>query len=413
MNRLLKIFVLVTFVSLLLCQTKAHSADLALNELIKEALANNPGLNSTRAFARAKKAAIANRSAYDDPVLKIERGDIPFSNIKESMFMRYTISQNIPFPGKLDLEEQIAEKGAIGATEELRAKELELIEAVSNAYYEYSFAKSAIDETEGIKSAIEHMARIAKTRYGIGAISQQEVIKAQTEALMIASDLIALNANLLTASARLKSLLGRDQSVALDAPAPIPSETYAIKTDELVSEAIGNSPEVLMYRARSEAGTLEGKLANKSYYPDMMVGVAPTQRNGRFDSYDVMLQFKIPLSPWKYSSITNEAASMEAVARNRLYAIRLDKARELKELAGQSIALASQIELYKTGILPQARFSFDSALKNYGSGKGDFLNLLDAERDLKKVKIAYLMTLLEYRKKIAALERASGGAIRE
>lgn len=408
MTRIVKISTLLTAVLILIAPPGAKAATLELKALIEEARANNPTLNSARAMLGAKRAGVRVKSSYEDPTLKIERGDIPFSSVKESMFTRYTLSQAIPFPGKLSLMEQMAEKDAASASAQLDAKELEIIEAVKSAYYEYAYIHSAIDETNGIKSSVDFMAEIAKTRYGTGAVAQQEVIKTQTETLMIANDRIMLNSERTVVASRLKSLLGRDQAGAIEGGAQLETNLIDIKLDEVVNQAIQKTPDVRMLSAEAEAGELGARLAGRSYYPDVMLGIAPTQRNGRFDTFDVMLQLSIPISPWKYSAITDEASSMASSARNRLYAMQIAKAQEVKEIATQIKSMAEQIELYKTGILPQSQFSFDSALKNYQTGKSDFLMLLDAQRELKKIKIAYLKTILEYRKKIAALERAAG-----
>jgi len=59
-------------------------------------------------------------------------------------------------------------------------------------------------------------------------------------------------------------------------------------------------------------------------------------------------------------------------------------------------------------LLPQARLSFESSLINYQTGKIDFLTLLENQRTLKKTRVEYLRALVDYRVRVAELERAVG-----
>ena len=64
--------------------------------------------------------------------------------------------------------------------------------------------------------------------------------------------------------------------------------------------------------------------------------------------------------------------------------------------------------LFETSLLPQAETSIESALRNYTAGRIDFLMLLDTERELKRIRLDYIKTLAEYRKRLANLERVVG-----
>ncbi|MCH8874024.1 TolC family protein, partial [candidate division KSB1 bacterium] len=63
------------------------------------------------------------------------------------------------------------------------------------------------------------------------------------------------------------------------------------------------------------------------------------------------------------------------------------------------------------GLLVQAESSRESAMASYGTGKLDFLNLLDAERMLLNLNLGYRKEQANYQKQLAALERAVGGEL--
>jgi len=67
-----------------------------------------------------------------------------------------------------------------------------------------------------------------------------------------------------------------------------------------------------------------------------------------------------------------------------------------------------QIELYQTGIIPQANLQVNSALSAYRVNKADFLTLLDGRMNLYKYELEYHQALTEYEKNVANLGAAVG-----
>ena len=117
-----------------------------------------------------------------------------------------------------------------------------------------------------------------------------------------------------------------------------------------------------------------------------MVGVAPIQRDGRFESYDLMFQVNIPIWRGKYRSLSDGAKGKARAARARLEAGQNKKALEVKAAAIEAIAAQKQIELFETSLVPQSELSFETALKSYKSGGMSLIALLDTGRGLKKTR---------------------------
>lgn len=392
----------------------AHSQEtLKLGGLIKEARANNQELKALHEMAESREAAARAQGALEDPALKIEMEDLdrdrPLSvSPGNAMMTRYTISQSFPFPGKLSLREKIAFKGALGARFEAVARELEVVAMVKQEYFEYAFLSESIRINEGIKGLLSDAARVAESRYSTGQAPQQDLIKINIEQSMLTNELLTLNAQKDISAARLKSILNRPQDSPLGEPEGLPKGIIEFDTAALIGKAASESPDIKMAESEAEANELGVNLAKKNYYPDIMLGVAPIQRDGRFDSFDVMLQFNIPIWRGKYGSLEREAASSARSARSRAAFIRAEKGFEVKSAAIEAAAAQRARELFETGLLPQSELSFESALKNYQTGRTDLLTVLDTERVLRRTRIEHLRSVLEYNKKIAALERASG-----
>jgi outer membrane protein TolC len=423
MKRPFRFFIVATAFSLIsvastVASVASASDTLSLKKLLDEARANNFEIRVARERVRAKEARAGYEGALEDPVLKIEVEEIdvdrPFDlSSDNAMLTRYTLSQEIPFPGKRALKKKTAVSEANGERARFKARELDVALMVKEAYYDYSLSAESIDITREIKELVLSAGRVAEVRYSLGQASQQDAIKAGLEAFELANELITLEAEKNVSAARLKSALGREQGTELGEPARLPRRDVAFNADDLAARAVKESFEIKEVEAEVETSELNAKLARKESLPDFMVGAGPVGRDGRVESFDLMFQMNIPLWQGKYSGIRAEAAASESSARLMLLSQRNEKSLEVKDAALMAEAARQAKALLETGLIPQAELAFESALKNYQSGSVDFLALIDAARELKRTKLEYIKTLSEYGKRIAALERAVGEEIAE
>lgn len=386
--------------------------ELQLRPLLDEALANNPEIRAMQERAAAFYARSKAEGALDDPVFRIEKEEIPAGSPFElgspPTTTRYSISQMFPFPGKRPLRENIALKEAGAAKAELRARELEVVESVKSAYYDYALLDESIRIARDIKRLLEDMSRIAQSKYATGQVSQQDVIRVNVETAAINEEIISLGARKGIAASRLKALLDRPQDSALPERAALTFKRASLDLEGLTRAALSQNPEVKALESEAEANELSSRLAEKNYYPDFMVGVEPMERDGRFDSYGVMFQMNIPIWRGKYDSLSEEARAGARSAKARLRAAENRKGFEVRSAVLMVEAAERTIDLYETSLLPLVELSYESAIRNYQAGKADLLTLLDTERELKRVRIERIATIAEYMKRTAELERVIG-----
>ena len=385
---------------------------ITLSSLIDEARRNNPEILAYQKRVKAKEHRAKVEGALDDPQLKVEVMDIPGDkpfNLSDSMQTRYTFNQMLPFPGKLSLKQKAAMKEVLMVASEAQNKELEIVAMLKATYFDYAFLVESIKITKEIKEILSQIADIAGARYGANLASQQDVIKSQVELTMLQNELISLEAGKDVVVARINSILNQDTAAPLGKPEDIKTYKAGIKLDDLIKTAIEKAPALKAMEYDIQARDVDIELNKKNYYPDFMVGVAPIQRNGRFDAYDVMFGVNIPLWWGKYDNQVSEARANAEILRAEFKAEQNIKTFEVRE-AAINVAAADRIRtVYETSLLPQADISFQSAMASYQTGKIDFLSMLDSERALKKTRIEYIKSVVEYRKNVAFLEKAVGG----
>ena len=184
-----------------------------------------------------------------------------------------------------------------------------------------------------------------------------------------------------------------------------------MSVEELIKRAIDKNPRLRAMAYEIEAQEAMVSLAARNYYPDLMLGIGLIRREGRFDSWDLMASINIPLWLSKYNNQVREAKANRDVSASRLKAEKNLKTFEVRE-AVIKVERAERVRrLYETGLLPQAELYFSSTLSGYQTGKVNLLTLLDNERLIKKTKIEYLRSIVDYNKGIASLEKVMGGEI--
>lgn len=115
-------------------ETEANKMDadsLSLNKTVELALAGNPKLSEIKARAQAMVAVPSQEGALPDPTIRFGSLYLPTNsyNFHQDDFtmLELGISQEIPFPGKLDLREHIAEQEALAAANSVEEARLRLV----------------------------------------------------------------------------------------------------------------------------------------------------------------------------------------------------------------------------------------------------------------------------------------------
>ena len=82
--------------------------------------------------------------------------------------------------------------------------------------------------------------------------------------------------------------------------------------------------------------------------------------------------------------------------------------KQVGELQAKAQAAIRSLKLYREGLLAQAELSFRSAMAAYQTGRVEFVNLLEAERALREVRMGYYRSQVNVVQSLADLERVVG-----
>ncbi len=398
-----------------------QDSSVQMDELIQEALNNNPDLQASYNSWQAVKAKVPQAGSLPDPILGFSLMNLPVNSFdfnQESMTgKQVSLTQLFPLPGKLGLKERIAKKTAYIVEMQHHELRNQLVKNIKSIYYELYYNERAIETSEKNKALLNQFTQIAETRYRAGMGLQQDVLKSQVELAKIDDKIIRLNQNRETLLAQLKILLNRNSEKLIQGNFVI-EEMDTLRNFELSKIKLladQNRPLLQAWKGMVQKSQQEVSLAKKSYLPDFSLGVAYTQRDvltsgiGGIDFFSGSISINLPLYFWKKQSKNVEESKYNEISATHKYEfIQRQIEGELESKLSVLNRNRRLIDLYKSGIIPQASQTVKSALAAYQVNKVDFLTLVNNQKSLFNYELDYYRILSDYYKNIAELEALVG-----
>jgi outer membrane protein, heavy metal efflux system len=410
----------VVLAALLAAAAGAGAAELGENVqgLLDLARSQNPELALMRAEAQAAVHRVQPAGALPDPVLRVELmnvnnygTDAGFNLLPSKVGeTKYTLMQTLPSWGKLDLRRDIAAADAQQAQARTAAAWTELALRVKAAYARYWLDAGNERLTREILDLMQRVEQIAQSRYAGGLVTQQDAIRAQLEQTSMRSDLLMIESDKRQQQVLLNALLAREPAARLAEPLllrPLPP-AGGLEPGALAQRLRSSNPQLLAEQARLTAAEKARDLTRRNRYPDVTVGIAPSQMGSRITTWGLMVEMNIPLQQTTRRSQEAEAQAMVDAARARADGA----SNQLIGDLGQSLAAlnaARETEaLVTTRSLPQSELGLRSAIAAYENGKLDFTALLEAQRQIRKVRQDRLKAQAEAQMRLAEIERILG-----
>lgn len=395
---------------------------LVLETLIEEALANNPQLQAYRYQALADSFKIPQAGALPDPMVSLNLLNLPVDNFvfdQEAMSgKQIAVKQNFPFFGKLGLKEDIARKNAKVTQANYQELKSQLFRNLKHIYYNLFYVDEAINTTQKNYTLIEEFVKIAEKKYSVGKGLQQDVLKAQVELSKMTGQLINLKQNREQLEANLNKLLNRPvhQPVAKTTKPAYLADSY--NRENLEKTTLEQRALLYAWRLRIEQRKAQTALAQKSFLPDFSVFMAYTQREvlqsgmGGVDFLSGGITFNIPLY---FRSKQDKQVQEKQIARKQAEAGYQNVLGQVDAALDNALSEwdknAQLLDLYKTGIIPQAAQSLQSAMIGYQTDKVDFLTLINNQKTLFNFELEYNKILSAHYKNLAELEYVTGSRI--
>lgn len=388
---------------------------LRLDELLAAVRVSNPTLRAAFLEAEALETKEAQVSALPDPMVMGTYQPFSVLTARGAQRSQWRVEQQVPFPGKLGLQGDIADLSAEVAEYEAATFEEDLLFQVKQAYYElYRLQEQAL-LVEDFQERLLGFEDVAATQYEVGTGMQQAILKAQLEKNTLSQRLIDLAERRRTAIETLARLI--NQPIEGDFEVRVaPPELLTTDAERLIEIAQRQRPEVDALAAAEARAQKQIALAEKQFLPDfgfnltyfdIASGDVPPTATGR-DALALGVSVKVPLQRGRLRAQLEEAKVRAAQVTARQEALTTSFQTQIADLVSQLQREAEQLTLYRGLLIPQAETTLEATLSAYTTARTDFLNLLDTERILFTLKVGYEDALARYLKAAAGLERALG-----
>lgn len=403
-------------------QAQNQESVLMLDELIQKVLTENPELQSSYESWEASKTRISQQEALPDPTLGLNMMNLPVNSFaldQEPMTgKQITLMQMFPFPGKLNLKGKIAQSDSDISLQQYQELQNQLVKKTKQSYFDLFYVDQAIATVENNQDLLSEFVEIAETRYSVGNGLQQDVMRAQVALSKMIDKELKLRQQRESLQARINALINEPADAPLGRPVDPGINNLTTDLNSLVELADTSSPLLEAWRTVVQRSDQKVDLALKDRYPDFSIGMAYTQRdelqNGMkgYDFVSGMFNVRIPLY---FNKKQDKKVQEMQITRTSMEYRYQDVENSIEQMLQQSLTDLEKnrrlIDLYETGILPQAEESLESSLAGYQTDKVDFLSLLDSELTLFNLRLDYYRIVADYHKSVADLEALTGSEL--
>lgn len=367
-----------------------HGQELALPDVLAQAMQVNPKLQSLDLLVKARQAAVRQAGVGLNPEIGGSAG-----NRTQTL----GIDQEIEYPGKRHARKLAAMAEVEVAQAEQQMAVLELQKEVAQLFYTVLWAEQNVVLLQQNVTVTEKFLQAAQFKFDQGFGSELDVVKGQVESVRAKRLLRQAQQEQLTARNKIKTLLKIPLVQAVNLRGDLLRSRLPITTglDSLLSQALAAHPAVRLQNARLAVAQRNLEMVRLSARPNFNLGL-----EGGVEDHEALVtfNFRLPLNLWDRKEGAKAEAQLEQqsiASESENVAIHLTQQITTAFQAHQ--AAAETVQLFDNALLQKAKDAATAAQRAFESGSFRFLDLIDAQR-------TYLETMLEYYSSVLALRQA-------
>jgi cobalt-zinc-cadmium efflux system outer membrane protein len=316
-----------------------------------------------------------------------------------------------PFPSLTSLKGDIALKEVEIAREKYLLRVRDTLTQTETAFYQRVFLVRAIEILEEDIKLLKDLESSALTRYNTGKTGYSNVIKINTMLEKSETDLKNEIEGEQTVAAKVNYLLNLPEDFPLGDFIEPKVNQRTVQVEQLYQTGLENRQELVILQRTIEKINLAILMAEKKIYPDYSLG---------YSSYEHVVYAKPemkmkerPAQMPQYWFGTNDAYTREARMNYQAMQKKLEsEKRELlyrlkDEVKKLNISLRD-LKLYRDSLLKLAQDDLEVSLKDYQGGRVGFLDVLEAEKQLLKYRLAFQEAIRDHHQSQARIRQLIG-----
>jgi cobalt-zinc-cadmium efflux system outer membrane protein len=379
---------------------------------VRAVLRRNRSIESAKQAWQAALGRARQAGSLEDPMVNVEVAPLSIESRSARFGWTAMISQHLPWPGKLGLDESVARAEADAAKSDFEAARRDLALTASLLFDQYFVAVRSIEVNAHHVELMRNMPAAATAQYEVGRASAQDPLQAEFELTHMEHDTVILGSQRDVTVAQMNELLHRAPESPLPPPPAqlaLPMSPEALGAAPLETEAATRRPEIVAARERARAARARADRGAREYWPDLTVS---TSFNSMWDMPEhrwmVGLGFNLPIQTGRRGGAVDEAKAVRAQYEAEV-ARMSDLARTQVVVALKQREEAEHVlHIFEDRLLPIARKQVDAARAAFISSQVPFVAVIDAEKNLRGVELEQQTAQADCDRRRAELDRALG-----
>lgn len=396
-------------VALVLLASDAAAEKVTLDRALALADAQHPLLRAGAAQVEAAAAGIVTASAYPNPQSTFIAGKQlqPPGNPRNGVPL-YVLEQPLELGALRPTRIELAQRGKESSEHFLGEVRLGVLSHVRRTFFHVLRRMGEVRIAAENLKLVQDLRNRIQVRVDVGEVGRLELVRAEAE--VASAQTLASSAQLqqVTAVAQFRAAVGGGLEPSLDFDGQLDQQVPLPPIEQIRQEAIANHPALSL--ARSEIRRAEARVNYETALKRPQFSL-----RGEIDMTGPAYRFgfNIPVPVWnqRQGPIAEAAAGLrqaDATAQARQIEIleMLEGAYERYAVAGQQVALFEQ------GLLREAEEALRAAEVAYQLGERGILEVLDAQRLLRSVRLDYLNAQFDRQAALVDLDELRGVDLR-
>ncbi len=396
----------------------AATAPTPLSQLLAEAEGNNSQIAAARDAWQAAKQVPQQVSTLPDPTFTYQNFSVgspkPFAGYTSSNFAYIGIgaSQEIPYPGKLRLRGEAAERQADVKDASSQSITASIADAVKVDYIRLAYLQQTLNIFGENEHVLDQLIKDATAHYEVGQGSQADVLQAQVERTKIVREITVANQQIGDTEADLKGLLHRDQD-SPDIVAEVLQENPLQDTSgQLLDLVQKQNPQLQVDTSSVRAENAALASAKRDGKPDFGLAYMYQQNDRKYPDY-YMFTFNVRLPrKGRVHAEVEEAAEKLAQSRDTLDAHLQEQLAQVKREYVTAKNDEMLLQEYQQGLIPQSDAAYRSTLNSYASNRDVFTHVLLYFVNVLSMRLDEAQVLADHETALAHLETLTGATLR-
>jgi outer membrane protein TolC len=394
------------------------SEDLFLPDLLKYAYESNPSVTASK---ESWKMFIENYrlgKSYPDPQLMMTYFPSPIETRLGPQDWNLTLSQSIPFPGRLAMKARVLESDTKISRLRLDQTIKTLVTAITAAFYELVYIQKAVEIARVNFKFNQELLTISHNAYAGDRAVFYDVAKARAQTAQIQYDILLLEELERTEKAGINTMLNRSLGADLGTAQELVFRDIVYSLDEIYELSTVNQEDILIADERIQKTGHEILLSKYDVLPSFKLGlfyagigdpdVPAPPRDAGDDAVGIQLGLTLPLWFGKNRSMVNRALAGKRKAEADRQTVANQTKERISRLWFKLQNARRLIVLYEENLVPQSLRSLQTAETWFRQGQGSFSDFLEIQATAYNFQLSLARARADYGKALVGLEQMAG-----